>query len=424
MNAAVAQERWLGQIIDGKYPLLEWLGGSANTAVFRTQLPDSTSAAIKLVRAETVNAAQVLSTWKQLISLSHPNLLRMFDAGHCQINAAKWVYCLMELADENLDQVFPVRALSSAEVADLLPPVIGALAFLHGQGWVHSGLKPSNLFAVKNQLKLAVDSIQPATQACNRGAPSAYDAPEAGTFTKASDVWSLGMIIVSAFDQRPLVWSRSNSVIPPLPKSIPAPYRLIAGECLRIDPAERCSLQRVGELLRPQGPVVPKTSSKPSSKKENLIVPVAALVVIGLIITVISRHSPSKTPVEPAATQQAQLASPDSSSKKSVSESNIGPKSDGISARVLPEVPRSARETIHGKVHVKVRVTVDPSGRVSSAMLSSPGPSKYFARLALEASRKWQFIPAEVNGQPGQTQWALEYRFGRNSTEVIPTELR
>lgn len=420
MNAAVAQERWQGQIIDGKFPVLEWIGGSANTAVFRTQLPGEAtqSAAIKLVRAESVNAAQLLSTWKQLLSLSHPNLLRLFDAGHCQINATKWVYCVLEYAEENLEQVVPVRSLSTAEVADLLPPIFAALSFLHSQALIHGDLKPSNIFAVKNQVKLAIDTVQPAGQTSNRG-ESAYDPPEGGPLTKASDLWSLGMTIVSVFNQGPLQWSRAAGVIPPVPKQVPSPYRLIASECLRIDPAERCSLQRIGELLNPQRPATRRSTAQLSGKTQKLSVLVAAVVVIAIIVAMMSRHLPSKTAARPIAAQEA--ASP-SATPVSASSSPVLQRS-GVSERVLPQVPRSARETIHGKVRVKVRISVDSSGKVSSAVLSSPGPSKYFARLALEASRKWQFIPAEVNGQPTQTQWVLEYKFGRSTTEVIPTQL-
>src|SRR5579885_1930176 len=146
MNAAIAQERWQGQIIDGKYPLLEWLGGSPHSAVFRTEIPGQQprAAAIKLVRAESSSAAQQVSRWRAATSLSHSGLLRIFDAGHCQITGAHWVYCVTEYAEENLDQVLPVRPLSTDEVRELLPPVIEVLTFLHAKGLVHAGLKPSN----------------------------------------------------------------------------------------------------------------------------------------------------------------------------------------------------------------------------------------------------------------------------------------
>src|SRR6202171_4991466 len=166
MNAAVAQELWQGQTIDGKFALLESLGGSAHSAVFRTQLPGSSNqpVAIKLIRADREDAAQQIARWRALVTLSHPNLLRVFQAGYCQMAGAPWLYVVMEYAEENLEQVLPVRALSTTEVEELLPPVIDALSFLHAQGLVHARIKPSNICAVKNQLKLSIDSVHPVSQ--------------------------------------------------------------------------------------------------------------------------------------------------------------------------------------------------------------------------------------------------------------------
>ncbi len=58
----------------------------------------------------------------------------------------------------------------------------------------------------------------------------------------------------------------------------------------------------------------------------------------------------------------------------------------------MPTVSKSARDTVHGTI--KVRVKVDVSlGNVQTASLVSPGPSKYFARQALQAAQQWKFAP-------------------------------
>ena len=62
---------------------------------------------------------------------------------------------------------------------------------------------------------------------------------------------------------------------------------------------------------------------------------------------------------------------------------------------VVPDVRRSARETIRGTIRVSVRVTVDKAGTVLAATADDPGPSRYFERLALQASRKWKFAPTD-----------------------------
>lgn len=286
MNAAVAQELWQGQTIDGKFALLESLGGSAHSAVFRTQLPGSSNqpAAIKLIRADREDAAQQIARWRGLVTLSHPNLLQLFQAGHCQMSGAPWLYVVMEYAEENLEQVLPVRPLSMAEVEELLPPAIDALAYLHAQGLVHARIKPSNICAIKNQVKLSTDSVHSVSQIVKPYSLSAYDAPESesGNLSTAADVWSLGMTLVAGFDQRPVTWSRSNTLDPVVPKSIPNPYGLIVRECLRMNPSERCSLGRIKELLQQQ-PSPPKPAS-PRVQKSKMVAPAVAVFVLGAVI--------------------------------------------------------------------------------------------------------------------------------------------
>lgn len=61
---------------------------------------------------------------------------------------------------------------------------------------------------------------------------------------------------------------------------------------------------------------------------------------------------------------------------------------------VIPDVPKSALDTIRGTIRVSVRVTLDKQGAVVDATAVERGPSRYFQRLSLEASRKWTFTPA------------------------------
>jgi TonB family protein len=455
MNAAIAQERWQGQVIDGRYPLLEWLGGAPHSAVFRTEIPgpQPQAAAIKLVRVDN-NAAQQVSQWKNATRLSHSGLLRIFDAGFCQITGAQWIYCVTECAEENLDQVLPVRPLSTDEVRQLLPPVIEVLSFLHAKKLVHAALKPSNIFAIKNQLKLSADSILPAGETTRGRQLSAYDAPElqSGTMSPAADLWALGMTLIAVLEQRPLTWSKSAQADPAVPRSVPPIYRLIATECLRIDASARCSLQRIKELIH-QTPAAPQLPV-PVARKRNLTLPVfAGIVVAVLAVGLMIRHSAEKQIASPAAAQEQSAepvsnapeaavpkaaARPTAAVRKSVPKilptpvptpvqtvhpataAVAGTESAGVVERVIPQVPLSARLTIHGKVRVRVRVSTDSNGNVASASFVNPGPSKYFARLAMEASQKWKFKPAE-NGSA--QQWLLEYKFGRSSTEVVPSAM-
>jgi TonB family protein len=75
-------------------------------------------------------------------------------------------------------------------------------------------------------------------------------------------------------------------------------------------------------------------------------------------------------------------------------------------------------------VKVSVQVSVDASGDVSQAKFVSPGPSKYFANLALAAARRWRFNPPQVDGQAVVSEWILRFQFGRTSTQVFPAEIK
>jgi TonB family protein len=92
---------------------------------------------------------------------------------------------------------------------------------------------------------------------------------------------------------------------------------------------------------------------------------------------------------------------------------------DEIVRQVLPNVPRSARDTITGTIKVGVKVSVDRQGNVSDAELTNSGPSKYFARLAMEAAKKWQFQPTQ-----NAKSWLLRFEFRRSGTTVHPVQAK
>jgi TonB family protein len=217
-----------------------------------------------------------------------------------------------------------------------------------------------------------------------------------------------------------------------------------------MNPAERCSMTRIKDLMRQQAPPPTVIAPKEPKRKTSFIPVLVALALVAIFIVAKFRHTSEKQPAPVATTEQQpteqkpgtkQPSSSAADQKPTAYASRSGaiakgpvksparppvpvvetsPSAQGIVKQVLPQVPFSARQTIHGKVRVKVRVSVDANGDVSSARLVVPGPSRYFARLALESSQQWKFQPAGVDGQPAPSHWLLEYRFGRSSTEVTP----
>ena len=79
----------------------------------------------------------------------------------------------------------------------------------------------------------------------------------------------------------------------------------------------------------------------------------------------------------------------------------------------LPSISRGSRESIRGIIKVTVRVTVDHSGKVVEEALENRSSSKYFARVSLEAARKWRFAATD---RPESRTWLLQFEFSRGGT--------
>jgi TonB family protein len=96
---------------------------------------------------------------------------------------------------------------------------------------------------------------------------------------------------------------------------------------------------------------------------------------------------------------------------------------------VIPDVPLSARQTNRGTVRVSVRVLVDQEGTVIATTPDDPGPSRYFERLALEASKNWRFAPVEAPvdapmDAEAQRLMLLHFHFTREGTTARATPLQ
>jgi TonB family protein len=443
--------RWEGEVINGAFPLLRFLNASDHSAVFLTEDKAHEHAAIKLIPADRTLTATQLSHWRTAGALSHPHLMRLFDAGRCELGVRPYLFVVMEYAEESLAQILPQRPLTPEEVRQMLLPTLEALAFLHRKNLVQGGLKPPNVLVVNDRLKLASDTIRPAGTA---GAPTAgfvsssvYDPPEAkeGRSTPAGDIWSLGITLVEALTQ--------GAAIASLPATVPPAFAELVQRCLSHDPATRpTATELAAELKRPPPesvtvaqPVEPVVrpaadAATPRQPLRLLPVAVAALVILLVVWTGLRLfHGPAAGSRQAAASTAAvsqnpqtpppslpaiDAPSPAAPSRPAAPSPGTG-RTTGAAPAVLheqiPDVPRSARATIQGRIRVAVRVSVDASGNVVGAALDNPGPSRYFARLASEAARKWRFTPAD---NTNTRQWLLRFEFARDGTTAHATSRR
>jgi len=528
-----------GETVDGKFEIGEYLGGSNHSAVFRTQYGDirPKDAAIKLVPAPAGAAEAQLSRWRLAANFSHPHLVQILQMGRCEAGNAAMLYVLTELASENLAEIIPERPLTTEEARELLEHVVDALGFIHRRGFVHGHIKPANIMAVGEELKLSSDGICRLGEDIEAaGPPGLYDPPE-GTSNGASpaaDMWSLGVTLVQVLTQRLPTWNPSDRKDPILPEALPAPFLDIVRHCLRRDPKNRWSAATVAAHLPrltppPRGAAQPRDVAKAPAMTvpveaprggadapvpQRYVVGAAALAVVLVVIfagsKIIGRHpagqvtgeisanaSTSDEPRQSGATAKAPSTGTESAKSRRVpsemKSSHAAPASpqhpqatplamaaplvkekphqevgqEIASARpatttvesarvssalneartaltpapntalpsssdqsphgrvvhqVLPDVPKKASDTIWGTVRVGVRVSVDPSGRVTAAQLEAAGPSRYFASLSLDAARKWEFAPPSTSRGPVASSWILLFNYTNSGTTAVPSQ--
>ena len=457
-------QQWEGRVVNERFPLRRYLGGSEQSVVYLTEI-DGSKAAIKLILAGAAQARIQLSRWESASKLSHPHLVRILETGCWRTDDEREIYfAVMEHADENLAEILPSRLLTPAEASEMLIPTLDALDYLHGRGMVHGSIKPANIMAVSDELKLSSDRIRPMGETEeSSGNGNAYGAPEnaSAAISPSSDSWSLGMTLVEVLTNRLPTWNRTAAKDPELPENIPQPFDDIAKHCLRWNPVRRWSTTEIRARLERAAPLtlredavdqeisavaeaqefparaaqksVPPPDAReaivgqPGTKGKRRAGRVAAAVIISLVLIVagvrLFQHRPQiQQPASTAATQPSATSPlpPTRPVGLPTSRTNARVGNGAVAHEVLPGVPRKARDTISGTVNVKVKVAVDTSGAVSHAGLVSSGGSGYFANQALQAAQQWTFTPPTVDGKAMPSEWSLRFEFKRNGIKAIP----
>jgi len=434
--------KWESQIVNGLFPLRRFLGRSNHSVVFLTEFraQNLPKAAIKLVPADPAVDESQLARWQRVAALSHPHLIRILDSGRCKLGGHPFLFVVMEYAEQTLAQILPHRPLTPDEVREMLIPTLDALAYLHRKNLVQGQLKPVNFLVVNDQLKLASDTIRSAGDpAIVSAKPSVYDPPEAknGAIEAAGDVWSLGITLVEALTQNPAAALGDSS----------DPLTGVVRRCLTPNPAGRPTIPDLQTQFSPASPAhasaahasaappAPPVSRLPadmkvpgkpapaaSASKLRMLVPAIAVGVIVLVaiwagIRPFRSHSNSLPPTS----STAQSSSQPSVAQAAASQNPATPMSAAAAVlhQEVPALSHGTRNSIRGQIKVTVLVTVDRSGNVVGETLENQGSSKYFARLGLEAAKKWKFTPADSQDS---RQWLLQFEFTRSGAagQAVP----
>ncbi len=387
-------QRLLGQLADGRFPLRKLLGVSPNSAVFLTS--DATAsgdsspdAVIKLIPEDPGNSDLQLSRWRAAATLSHPGVLRILHFGRCNIDGSPCLYIVTELADEDLGQLLPTRALTSDETRGMMAPVLSALDFLHENGFVHAGLKPSNIHAIGDNVKLSADRIVAAGESSSSWPLAApYAAPESIMFP-ASDVWSLGVALCETLTRTfPERESSGRFALPDLPP----PFAEIVRDALLEDATLRIALDQARALLDPS--FVPRPKPAPAA------IPASAPVAASSPVDVAAAQADSPEALL-AAVQPAVAHAAKSQAAAATASGNSQhlpmPQIDPLAVPLSPVSPNSATAPVRARIPVsslpQVNATIAGPRRVATPPKSSSSNTLVMVGAAAAVLLAILFIP-------------------------------
>jgi serine/threonine protein kinase len=291
-DSALAPTR-VGEVIDGRWRLLNRLGGGGMGEVYRAEhITELRVVAIKVLRPELASSAmyarRVLREGQAATLVSHPNIVRVEDLG---IDELGMPYLVQEFLDGIDLATYAQYRRGPVPPRDLIPlmlPVLDALAVLHDAGVVHRDLKPENVFLVREGsewsprlldfgLAVIADHLDDPNRITGSdvtlGSP-AYMSPEQfrdpRNLTARSDVWSLGVMLYELLSgvlpfQGHSVGALAIAVTTELPiplhRRVPGTPRALAAavmSCLEKDPAHRPPTMRsLTEVLRDVHSVLP-----------------------------------------------------------------------------------------------------------------------------------------------------------------------
>ena len=267
------------QTVGGRYAVEKTLGGGGMAIVYLAHDEElDRPVAVKVLadnladdpelRARFVREARVAAR------LSHPNVVRVYDAGE----EDGLPFIVMECVDGDslAETVRGEGRLDPDRVAELGLQACAGLEHAHRAGLVHRDVKPANLLVTREgTLKIADFGIAHAVEGTRLTAAgtvlgtAAYLSPEQALgepVTAASDLYSLGACLYELLAGHPPygyetlaeVYARSQAGPPPRLEGVPAPLERAVLACLERDPADRpttaAALARELAAARPSGP--------------------------------------------------------------------------------------------------------------------------------------------------------------------------
>lgn len=214
-----SQAQSLGDVVAGKYKLLNVIGEGGMGAVYRAQQtkPVKREVAVKVIKAG-MDSKGVLARFdaeRQAIALmDHPHIARLYDAG--STNKGQPFFVMELVKGQPLTDYCDQHKLSVADRLKLFLQICSAVQHAHQKGIIHRDLKPSNILVESQDGRAVPKVIDFGLAKATSGLPLSdggmltlfgnvmgtptYMAPEQATFAAQdvdtrADIYSLGVLL-------------------------------------------------------------------------------------------------------------------------------------------------------------------------------------------------------------------------------------
>lgn len=227
----------LPQKLAGRYEIREVLGQGGMGRVYRAyDTVIRREVALKTLRDLPEPAALELfhKESEVLASMSHPNIIEIFDIGEFEEEGQKKPYFVMPLLPGNtLDHVIrnAGHRLTVGRTVEIMTQTCRGLQAAHERGLVHRDLKPSNIFVMEDDsvkiIDFGVAHMTNAMSSIGQKGTLIYMSPEQiemKPISALSDIFSLSVVCYEALTGRqPFRRTREEEIVEAILRQVPPP---------------------------------------------------------------------------------------------------------------------------------------------------------------------------------------------------------
>lgn len=215
-----------GKKIQHYYKIEKELGRGSFASVRRaTDKKTGEKVAIKIISKKSLSEEDKVALQNEIdimTQVDHPNIVKLHDI----FEDEKYIFLVMELmtGGELFDTILEKEHYSEKEAAEVVRPIIDAIAYCHSINIVHRDIKPENLlYSTKDEnaiIKVSdfglgrfLGGDAMATTTCGTPGYVAPEILECKPYGKECDLWSIGVVLYILLCGFPPFYDDNNNVL-------------------------------------------------------------------------------------------------------------------------------------------------------------------------------------------------------------------